>query len=408
MIESEIIGNDPTGMDSDVLAGEMIYRYGMAHPGTFGGMWLDRQANGTTVIAFTDDPEAHRAAIAQLRPTVEDLAMFAGSPPPEIDLASAIGERDAPFDVVQVTYSLDELLEMTEAVSDVLSVPTSGDVIRNGVMVHPLRPPTIEKVVAMAELVEAVAPIEAVCIDAEAIGEAPTAPPTDAPLDLIAMPAAGGRHPPDTEVECGGARFTLADYWSMIPIEEFDPGLQLVVDDLIAGPIIPDWPADGWTVLTADDDSATIVRITDAGLLAIVAAPGRGGWIWEPGAGGGPCQTLQRALPAGLGEVDWTVEQASPTDTTVEVVVAGRACASGEGLGDRLVGPQVVETAGAVLVAFAEVLPEGEQTCPDSPGTPVTLALGEPLGDRATLDGRTVGDVRELLADADSTSTPGS
>ena len=51
----------------DDRAVEALNRYGAAHAGTFGGLWLDQQARAIT-LAFTDAPENHIAALKELAP----------------------------------------------------------------------------------------------------------------------------------------------------------------------------------------------------------------------------------------------------------------------------------------------------------------------------------------------------
>ena len=56
-------------------------------------------------------------------------------------------------------------------------------------------------------------------------------------------------------------------------------------------------------------------------------------------------------------------------------------------MGDALLGPQMIETDEAVLVAFAAVSAIGPVNCPGNPSSPVTIQLSEPLGQRTFYDG---------------------
>ena len=68
-------------------------------------------------------------------------------------------------------------------------------------------------------------------------------------------------------------------------------------------------------------------------------------------------------------------------------------------MGERLLGPEVVLTDDAVLLAFAATPPPGEfQDCPGNPSVAVTIQLDEPLGDREIRDGLDVGaDLAEFI-----------
>lgn len=68
-------------------------------------------------------------------------------------------------------------------------------------------------------------------------------------------------------------------------------------------------------------------------------------------------------------------------------------------MGDRLLGPEVVMTETAVLIAFAATPPPGYvQTCPGNPEQAAAIELSEPFGNRAVFDGLAVaGDIEDFL-----------
>lgn len=102
-----------------------------------------------------------------------------------------------------------------------------------------------------------------------------------------------------------------------------------------------------------------------------------------------------------MGNVEWVIDPAFPTPdaATIElhVLATETACTSGSELGDRLLGPQVVETADTVRIVFASIPLMGDQACPGNPPTPVTIPLTQPLGDRQLRDGLSVGSIGDLL-----------
>jgi hypothetical protein len=93
--------------------------------------------------------------------------------------------------------------------------------------------------------------------------------------------------------------------------------------------------------------------------------------------------------------VDWPLDPETLRDdsaTTLEVLVTERECASGQALGDRLRGPQVVLTADVVRLAFAAEPPPGDEfTCPSNPEARVTVELPEPLGGREIIEDLAIG-----------------
>ncbi|HYN50713.1 MAG TPA: S1 family peptidase [Thermoleophilaceae bacterium] len=45
-----------------------VAEYGQAHPGTFGGMWVDQAAGGVVHLSFTSDVDTHRTALESMTP----------------------------------------------------------------------------------------------------------------------------------------------------------------------------------------------------------------------------------------------------------------------------------------------------------------------------------------------------
>ena len=127
-------------------------------------------------------------------------------------------------------------------------------------------------------------------------------------------------------------------------------------------------------------------------------------WRWAGAQGGGPCP-LQASLPEGLNTVQWRVDPAAqtptPASTTIELLVTERECASGQAMGDRLLGPEIIATQTAILIVFAAEPPPGDyQTCQGNPEQTIVIELPEPLGDRVLSDGLAVGmNLEDFLVD---------
>jgi hypothetical protein len=74
------------------------------------------------------------------------------------------------------------------------------------------------------------------------------------------------------------------------------------------------------------------------------------------------------------------------------VLLTERECVSGQEIGDRLVGPQIVMTDSSIRIAFAANPPEGDAfTCQGNPETPFVLELPQPIGDREIIEGYGIG-----------------
>ena len=66
-------------------------------------------------------------------------------------------------------------------------------------------------------------------------------------------------------------------------------------------------------------------------------------------------------------------------------------------MGERLLGPQVVETDHDVRIAFAAIPLVGAQNCPGNPPTAVSITLERALGDRVLIDGLLIGPLSDLV-----------
>ncbi len=399
-----VVGTGAFVAGIDPIFQAVLATYAHEHADTYAGMWIDREANGTVVLAFTDDPAEHRAALAQRRPSPDDIDVVQPMPPIVDD--RPIGEWGVAFDVVRAPFTEAALIDHANAASAALQDAGSAftglsvDVTRGRVGISTARSPaTVDDVAELVAAIDGAAPLEVLCIEGPIVDARPDPVAPGTPLAVIALPGPDGTYPPSTEVECAGTRFTLGDLESLTPVEEADPGLQAVVDGWITTGGVG-LPADGWVVLTEAAGTATLVRIADDAMAVVGAERGANGWRWAGASGGGPCEVRLR-LPDGLGAVDWQLDPAfaapGTAATEVHVLVTERGCASGEPMGERLLGPEVVGSDDAVRLAFAAIPVVGGATCPSNPSTAVTIQLDAPLGDRALVDGLVIGPLEELL-----------
>lgn len=345
-------------------------------------------ASGSSTSAPTDAPEA------------TTLVTDDNGDPMGLELCDDIAENAVAVDEA----GMEALREVQDDVKQLMghdgAVPSINgvglDPLSNRVTVFVGDPSTADLVVLQRELAD-----EPVCFH---LGLAPADRPQPGDeLGVIPSRDPDGSVPADTLVTCGSAiPFPLSTLDDPVMLE------GLGDDALVAA--LADWrtnfegrhlPEKGWFVLTYDDRQAEIVATTGRGGVAFVAfEASTDGWEWAGSAEPGKCG-LRVALPEGFGEVDWRLDrrhgEPQPGDTTIHVRASERDCASGEAMGDRLLGPEIVETDDAVLISFAAIAQYTDQECPDNPWAPVDVRLSEPLGDRALRDGLVVGDLARLV-----------
>ncbi len=155
-----------------------------------------------------------------------------------------------------------------------------------------------------------------------------------------------------------------------------------------SGPDFEFLPDTGWHLVGVDDRRAEFIAVGADGEIANVTVE-NGPNGWRVGGWGG-CQP-RVALASGLGAAVWAFDPDQPEpDATTQVfdaLVTEMSCNSGQPADGRIVGPQVIATADTVLVVFAVRPRPGGHDCQGNPAARVTVDLGEPLGNRALLDG---------------------
>ena len=67
-LESRLEGTLSGRQNPDPAVMTALLAYGRQQPGTYAGLWIDRDNGGVLMMGFTDDPEPHRAAILARRP----------------------------------------------------------------------------------------------------------------------------------------------------------------------------------------------------------------------------------------------------------------------------------------------------------------------------------------------------
>ena len=357
-LESRKEGNRGPGAnaDDDVMAVVLAYRN--ETPESHGGLWIDRDNGGAVVLAVTDDPEAHRQ-----------------------ELQDRLAGLDAVFDVVQVEFTKAELTDVRDVVRPfmgsefgLLSMGTSES--QNRVSMDFYDPP--DGALAMfADLMDPAA----VCVNVTYSPEPPSGP-----LALI----------PDIEAEdplvtCSGIPpVHFSKLSNPTPIDHVDHPAVEALRALVQERGVWELPDGDWQVVEFDEDSATFAVFASDGFgSAIFERTSRDNWVIVRSGAGRPCEPTV-VLPDGLNRVAIRLDPAAlpkPEDSTIHVLTTETECASGREMGDALLGPQLIETDEAVLLAFAAISSVGPAECPGNPSTLVTIELSQPLGQRILYDG---------------------
>jgi hypothetical protein len=214
-------------------------------------------------------------------------------------------------------------------------------------------------------------------------------------LDIIVAPGADGSLPADLFVGCkSGPVFQVSDLETIVPLEVGDPGgVAEAIEAFLSGEEGSFWPQDGWQILRQTTDEILLVHEEVDEMAFITVERTEDVWRWAGAQLGDGCP-LYYVTPDGLNTVEWRLDPGSlpdAGDTTLAVLVTERECVSGQELGNRLRGPQVVVTGDTVRIAFAAEPPSGDQSCPGNPEASTTVELPMPLGDREIVEGLAIG-----------------
>ena len=228
----------------------------------------------------------------------------------------------------------------------------------------------------------------------------------DEGLRVIVRPGPDGRMPSDVEIGCqNGPTFPASALDEIHPLSEVGrPDIEEAISGFLGSEEGVYWPQEDWQILHQRDDRILLMHSgePEPSFSFMSVEQHDGEWKWSGASGGSPCP-LHSSLPERLNSVSWRVDPAAgpvtAESTTLTLLVTERDCASGQAMGDRLLGPEIVITDTAVLIAFAaERRPGLSQTCPSNPEEAVVVTLPEPLGDRMLTDGLAVaGNLEDYL-----------
>lgn len=353
---SRVEGSLGSGLNANDNVMDVVLDYRREHQETHGGLWIDRDNGGAIVLAVTDDPEGHRQ-----------------------ELQDRLAGLDAVIDVIQVEFSKAELAEVRDVLRPFMGrefglLVMADSESQNRVSLDFYDPPD-GALEMFAELVDP----DAVCVTVTRSPELP-----DGPLALI----------PDLEAEdplvtCAGIPpVPFSKLSNPVPIDDVDHPAVEALRTLAQQRGVWELPDGDWQVIYIDADNAAFAVSAPEGFgTARFERTSRDNWIIVGSRTGPPCEPVV-VLPEGLNRVAIRLGSIpSPEGTAIRLLVTEESCASGREMGDALLGPQIIETDDAVLVAFAAVSPIGPAECPGNPSTPVTIELSQPLGQRTLYDG---------------------
>jgi hypothetical protein len=410
----EVAEGNLAGMENadDHVLG-VIKAYTAQFPDTFAGDWIDRDRGGTYVVAFTDEAETRLAEILALpldgpsisgtvAPATTATADTSGattipgvterpdpSPPPpstEAPSSGTVGDSGTVVDTVEATYTEAELSALQDEAMDRLA-DAGLDVSGVGSVASTNRLQLDMGFVEddVRQQVAALFPRDSVCVAGSASYEPPPTIDPAAPPTLL--PPEGS----DPQVTCGGEEgFPLSALDNPLGFESTDHPVAAALRESLASGEGAFLAGEGsWRLLVENGEVAVVAQGDPPHTIMSFEWTGDR-WIWA-GMSSGACET-RVVLPPGLGEADWMLDPAfpdpAPADTELHLQVTERACTGASEIGDRLVGPEIRETDGEVIVAFAVLPLEGDVfTCPGNPPLAVTVTLDAPLGDRVLADG---------------------
>ena len=244
--------------------------------------------------------------------------------------------------------------------------------------------------------------------DQPATSEAPSSTVSDpqGDLRLIVLPDVSGRMPAEVELGCpSGPTFPASALDEIRPLTGAGlDEIEIAIREFLSSAEGEFWPQNNWQILHETATTVLLVNqdqgndsdgAAEASSFAFQTVERVGDhWRWAGSSSGGSCP-LRTSVPRGSNTVDWRIDPAAQpltsSSTRIELLATERECASGQAMGERLMGPEIVTTETAVFIAFAAVPPPGlSQNCQGNPEQPVVVELDAPLGNRVVADGLAV------------------
>lgn len=216
-------------------------------------------------------------------------------------------------------------------------------------------------------------------------------------LEVIVLPGSDGSLPSDLMVTCrSGPEFPFGALEEITPLADSDPGgVVEAIEPFLQSEEGQNWPQEGWLILHhAGDEILLASRTDESGLAFMTVSRADSGWMWNGAQIGGPCP-LYYTVPDELNTVEWRLDPTADIDEEsrqIGVLLSEMECASGQEIGNRLIGPQIVMTDTKVFIAFAAEPPPGDaHTCQGIPEQPYVVELPEPIGTREIVEGHQIG-----------------
>jgi hypothetical protein len=221
---------------------------------------------------------------------------------------------------------------------------------------------------------------------------------TTGDLEVIVLPGRDGELPADLMVGCrAGPVFPIGAIDNITPLSDSDPGgVAEAIEPFLEGEEGQFWPQEDWLILHRSEDEILLVSPTeDSGIAFMTVTEDDSGWQWSGAQSGGPCP-LYYTVPEGLNTVEWRLDPSAlapgPDSTELAVLLSEMECVSGQEIGERLIGPQIVMTESSVRIAFAASPPEGDAfDCQGIPEQPYVVDLPVQLGSREVVEGHRLG-----------------
>lgn len=207
----------------------------------------------------------------------------------------------------------------------------------------------------------------------------------------------GGERADGRLLSCGDATWPEGGLDGLPALETLPEDVLAAVDD-VGEPVVD--RSLTWRVAVQDGPEVVLVRELEPGdpeaadgathaalsLFRVDGDPTMPPGTWHYASADVCTPRLAEGNQGGRAEVR-LADAPSPSDTSLQLLVMERACASGQSAEGRIVVDELELTATEVRLRVSVTPPPGDsQTCPANPWTPVEVDLGEPLGDRTVVD----------------------